>query len=198
MGYQWFSLSQLPCWPTDKPALVIFTFFLPQYCSGAAGEERKHPGGVSWIMEIYIKKKRLMLENSCSRCSSTAQPSRLGSPTFQNQIPVLLLCWKTSGCSRDLAFCGWSIFPRSEASTLWFFHINKNSWNHGMGWVGKDPSVRSWDGRFWEGNKVSKVRRAHQGRLKESPGEESPQSGWLLKKTGFFYFFFHGEGIWVA
>lgn len=48
--------------------------------------------------------------------------------------------------------------------------------------------MRSQDGRFWDRNKVSKVRRACQGRFEESPGEESPQSCWLLKKTGFFFF----------
>lgn len=87
------------------------------------------------------KKKRLMLENSCSRCSLTAQPSRLGSPTFQNQIPVLFLCWKTCGCSRDLAFCGWSVFPQSEARTV-----------HSMGFSHQQKSMESWDGLSWKGS----------------------------------------------
>lgn len=88
------------------------------------------------------------------------------------------------------------IFHRvSKARTvisMGFFKLMKN---HGMmGWVVLERIClrlgRSQDGRFWEVNTVSEVRGAFQGRLKESPGKESPGSGWLLKNQDIF---FHGE-----
>lgn len=81
-------------------------------------------------------------------CWKTAAPGALwqlsqaswGLPPFKNQIPVLLLHWITCGCSRNLAFCGGSVFPQNEWSQdcdlRGFFHINEKPWNRGMGWRG--------------------------------------------------------------